>query len=1289
MTRTLRLRAARLLGVLLLGALPALLGIAPGQGFGNSIALPVSAATPPGSDWLSVQNLDGLPSNERLILQRIAFDFNSDFTKKNAIARVTNISGAPVTVAATIEGGDASNFVFRFDSDKNFTLQPGASQDIDIQMVTGADANGQGGNGNVRGPRSSSLVFRSTGKQARTIELRGFMMPREQGDFEPTLQQLLDLFGYTTQAVRPNSSENLKGDNLPSVGKFRGGVYAADGDEVLSTNWRRAGAGKMYVRQLAALHKREPTAPEDNTPRIEIGGGTLRHCPDDFQSFMPRNRTCDGPAEMEVEPGLNSSFTIGGTGKTTTSDAGLLSGRVWPLRDGAGYLIPNTYIFAQDFICASAEPDCTYANYDYQDDIWYITNMKPADTKQDPAIPAKRPGDPSLVLDFGQAVGGTLNDKDGQGSGFATTHRNRDDRNAPQVFPPAESYVASNIDLDTAQGLLRLTATGFTNENREDLLENGLCVPFDSRSDAFTISTRLRGPFDAVDRPGEHMGLMYGPHQGTYIRLTVGTQISGTVEGKPWIQLAYEVDNTLTQVGPLISLPNVASLQTLDLTLKANPATGQVEAFYRANDGLSIPMPQKIQLAAPNIGRFFDPQAKGCVMATSKGGSNFAALYDRFAIELAADESGLPNVNAGPDQKVNPSATVTLQGTATDSAGAPLTGNWQQISGPPVTLQGTGNARTFQAPASFAVLGFAFGASDAQNRSRVDTVQIRVGDEPIAGLQLDGSGAVEVGQVARFNAITTAGEQPIVYEWDFGDGSPKQIGGANVGYRYGQPGNFTVSVKATNPAGNATATKAVAVVTPLPNFALRYDIGSTSDRQVGGVTWKRDNNPQIYNPSVSAENRDATAISGISASIYDAALYKSYRGAVGQNGTFNINIPLNSQIGVPAGTAVPVEVKLHFAEVYWGGSAGVPSAGGAGKRVFDISIENVKRVENYDIYSAAQGADRARIERFSATVSDGTLSLSFFCEVDNVSVAGIEVLKLQPSQPDNSPPSPWAGNDRIAQPNEVVALQGSATDPDADAVTLEWAQLSGPNVELGGSGGARSFTATQGGSYVFRLTATDAAGLSASDEVTIVVPLQDLAPSVSAGPDQSAISGQQVTLQGSASDPEGGTVTLLWQQVSGPPATLSNPTAAQPTFTPGANGTYIFNLTASDPGGRSSTDTVAITVTDPGSSNLPPTVEAGADRSSPVGQVISLLGQGADPNGDALTYTWQQTSGPTVALEGSGATRSFTPSQPGTYVFTVFVSDPGGLQGADSVTIVVREQGNLVPAAYIPLTLRP
>lgn len=96
------------------------------------------------------------------------------------------------------------------------------------------------------------------------------------------------------------------------------------------------------------------------------------------------------------------------------------------------------------------------------------------------------------------------------------------------------------------------------------------------------------------------------------------------------------------------------------------------------------------------------------------------------------------------------------------------------------------------------------------------------------------------------------------------------------------------------------------------------------------------------------------------------------------------------------------------------------------------------------------------------------------------------------------------------------------------------------------------------------------------------------APISDAGPDQTVGSGAVVSLDGSgSSDGDGDPLTYAWTQLSGTTVTLSNATAAQPTFTAptleigDADGVLVFSLTVNDGTVNSAVDSVTITVEAP------------------------------------------------------------------------------------------------------------
>ena len=74
----------------------------------------------------------------------------------------------------------------------------------------------------------------------------------------------------------------------------------------------------------------------------------------------------------------------------------------------------------------------------------------------------------------------------------------------------------------------------------------------------------------------------------------------------------------------------------------------------------------------------------------------------------------------------------------------------------------------------------------------------------------------------------------------------------------------------------------------------------------------------------------------------------------------------------------------------------------------------------------------------------------------------------------------------------------------------------------------------------------------------------------------------------------------------------------------------------------------------------------------PPGTAVTLDGSASsDPDGNTITYSWTQVSGPAVALTGATTSKpSFTPSADGSYEFQLSVSD-GKLAATDRVLVTV------------------
>jgi hypothetical protein len=169
---------------------------------------------------------------------------------------------------------------------------------------------------------------------------------------------------------------------------------------------------------------------------------------------------------------------------------------------------------------------------------------------------------------------------------------------------------------------------------------------------------------------------------------------------------------------------------------------------------------------------------------------------------------------------------------------------------------------------------------------------------------------------------------------------------------------------------------------------------------------------------------------------------------------------------------------------------------------------------------------------------------------------------------------------------------------------------------------------------VFELTVTDSRGRSAKDTVQVTVLDATSPPVANAGANLTVDEGVPVILDGSQSTPMNGTLSYRWVQTSGAPVTLSNASAAQPTFTSPsveANGVVlVFELTVTDSRGRSATDTVQVTVLD---TNLPPIADAGPDQRVEENTQVTLNGaNSSDSDGTIESFVWLQMAGPPVSL---------------------------------------------------------
>lgn len=279
----------------------------------------------------------------------------------------------------------------------------------------------------------------------------------------------------------------------------------------------------------------------------------------------------------------------------------------------------------------------------------------------------------------------------------------------------------------------------------------------------------------------------------------------------------------------------------------------------------------------------------------------------------------------------------------------------------------------------------------------------------------------------------------------------------------------------------------------------------------------------------------------------------------------------------------------------------------------------------------------------------------------------------------NSRPIANAGPDRTATIGSTVTLDGShSSDPDGNALTYRWSFTSlpsGSRAALQNPGSAHpTFVVDTAGNYVAQLVVNDGALDSDPDSVTIST--INSAPVANAGSNRTAVIGDIIALDGSAStDVDGDALTYKWSFVSKPPgstATLQDASSVGTSFVVDQFGDYVAQLIVNDGTVDSAPSTVTISLV-----NSPPVANAGPDQHVEVGTIVQLDGSGSsDVDGNLLLFTWSIVSKPLGSAAAVSAPSivnpTFVADRAGSYVVQLIVND-GIVNGAAALVTVSTE----------------
>lgn len=207
------------------------------------------------------------------------------------------------------------------------------------------------------------------------------------------------------------------------------------------------------------------------------------------------------------------------------------------------------------------------------------------------------------------------------------------------------------------------------------------------------------------------------------------------------------------------------------------------------------------------------------------------------------------------------------------------------------------------------------------------------------------------------------------------------------------------SVSCTGPGGTANANATVTV--SAQSGVIRINSAATSAyTDVAGNVWLADQ--YFVAGSGGVVNRGAVAI----ANTEDDRIYQLERWCLS-----GYNIPVSNG---------SYTVRMHFAET------SLDTVTGVGGRIFNVSLEGVPVLTNFDVYAATGGHNIAHVRTFDTTVSDGALNIGFTQQTNCPMINGVEIVPSTPVP--STPTATLAANPTTVSNGESTTLSWSSTN---------------------------------------------------------------------------------------------------------------------------------------------------------------------------------------------------------------------------------------------------------------------
>ncbi len=384
-----------------------------GYDFTNIVAIVrniKAAPAAPDGPVLGLQNTNAVAGSDRMIFNRIQSPNTTlgDQVHDTGVLKINNTGTQPLVVNSyTLSAGWTLVTPPAFP----LTVAPGATFNLTVKFTattvpkvpyneTSSPSYPTGG-----GAYHGALTLNSNDPNhaTSTIPLAGWWQLHSENSNEPSLQSIVNLIeGWTT---------NINSKPIPELNESTSTTNSSPtyyGEEVVSSYWMAADPSiAVNVQQIAAYHTQGNTGstywyPQGSSSRNKL----FTTAADDGQTLLPYATGTTTPAAANFTSTGTFGFDLDGEFSDDSMNPYRSGGghdiRFFPVRDVNGNIVPNSYVVTMDYAS-------TTANFDFQDNVYMVSNIHPAAT---PAMPIDSystvTGTTSVTVQWGPTLDGTL-----------------------------------------------------------------------------------------------------------------------------------------------------------------------------------------------------------------------------------------------------------------------------------------------------------------------------------------------------------------------------------------------------------------------------------------------------------------------------------------------------------------------------------------------------------------------------------------------------------------------------------------------------------------------------------------------------------------------------------------------------------------------------------------------------------------------------------------------------------------------------------------------------------------